>query len=64
MSQSLNEMNETCIWQYIFLGEVGVVEGEGVKKMLAYYEGWLFNDDAWLQRGGGGGGVKNLGKSD
>ena len=27
-------------------------------------EGWLLNDDAWLQNGEGGGGVKNLGKSE
>ena len=29
-------------------------------------EGCLLNDDAWLQNGerGGGGGVKNMGKSD
>ena len=32
--QSLNEMNEACIWQYIFLGEVGGGEGGGGKTML------------------------------
>ena len=41
-------------WQYIFLGEVRG-RGGGVKTMLTWYlEGWLINDDTWLQRGEGG----------
>ena len=37
-------MNEAWIWQYIFL------EGAGSYYVDIMLEGWLINDDAWLQR--------------
>ena len=52
-------MNETCIWQYVFLGEVCVCVcvwgggGGGGGGCKNYFE--KVNDDAWLQREGGGG---------
>ena len=55
-------MNKACIWQCILLEEVGIEAGGGGGGWGGNdEEGWLLNDDAWLQTGEG---VKNLGKSD
>ena len=42
-------MNEACIWQYIFLGEVG--KGGGSVNDVDIILGGvvILNDDAWLQ---------------
>ena len=46
-------MNKACIWQCILLEEVGI-EAVGGGGGGNAEEGWLLNDDAWLQTGEGG----------
>ena len=43
ISTMKTEMNEACIWQYIFLRELG---GEGVNDVDIILGGGLLNDDA------------------